>query len=373
MNNRSSRDGIRAALNFAAGLALALAGCAPDSSAPDGGAASIDFNVGVAALSPGAEPPRFAARAVFDEIPGKAGSHAPTIAVLPDGELLCAWFSYNGPGELTGSAIYMARRPPGAATWASPVLHGDRTEGGGNPVLYAEGENVWLFHATAPFGWSTANVFVQRSSDGGKTWSAAQTLGAFMGTNVRFPPIRLNDGTLLLPAYSDLIPRAEFYVSSDGDRWAQRSVVAPVPAALQPSVVELPEGRLLAVMRNLSKGWLWVAASDDAGRTWTPPRDSGFPNPGSAAALARLESGRLILVFNDHAVERRDLSIALSSDEGATWTPPRVLVANDGELAYPSVAQSPDGVVHVVYSHDRRRIGHIEFNEAWILRARTSP
>lgn len=361
-----------AALNLAAGLTLALAGCTPDSTWLAGGA-SIDFNVGVAALPPGTEPPHFAARSVFDELPGKAGSHAPTIAVLPGGELLCAWFSYDGPEELAGSAIYMARRPAGAAAWEAPVLHVDRCEGDGNPVLYAEGDSIWFFQAAVPFGWSTANVVVQRSFDRGRTWSAAQALGAFIGTNLRFPPIRLRDGTLLLPAYSDLVPRAEFYSSSDGDRWSRRSEAAPIPAALQPSMVELASGRLLAVMRNQAKGWLWVTASDDAGHSWAPPQDSGFPNPGSAAALVRLASGRLILVFNNDAAERRDLSIALSPDDGATWTPPRVLVADDGELAYPSVVQSPDDAVHVVYSHDRRRIGHIEFNEAWILQAPAEP
>lgn len=312
--------------------------------------------------------PVFVTEPVFDGIQGKTGSHAPTITAFADGELFAAWYSYSGPGELAGSAIYTARRPPGGEAWEPPELQVDRPEGDGNPVLYSEGDVVWLFQAVVPGGWSTSHIEMQRSADRGRTWSSPRVVSGALGANVRYPPVRLADGTLLLPAYDDLVTQSLFFASMDGDHWAQRSaLVTNAPHQnLQPSVVVLESGRLLAVMRNGGGGWLWVTASDDDGRSWMPPADSGFPNPGSATALLRLASGHLILVYNDSNTNRRPLSVAISGDEGATWYPPRVLVDGEGNYAYPAAVQSPDGLIHVVYSHDRERIQHVTLNEAWI-------
>ena len=308
---------------------------------------------------------------IFDAIPGRAGSHAPTIAALPDGELLAAWYSYTGPGELDGADIYVARKAAGGDDWSAPALLIDRPEAVGNPVLYAEGSLVRLFYAVVPdAGWSTAHVEVQRSFDGGQTWSSPRTLPGPLGTNVRFPPVRLSDAALVLPAYSDLLPRSLFFASADGDMWRQRGEIVTVPAHanLQPALAKLADGRLLSVMRNGGAGRLWVTQSHDEGRTWAAPADSGFPNPNSPAALLRLAGGNLVLFFNSSATLRRPLSVSISADEGATWHPPRVLVDGDGEYAYPSAVQTPDGLIHVVYSHDRERIGHLAFNEAWLAK-----
>ncbi len=346
----------------AAGL---VAGCPPDHAGTD-----LDFNVGgpPTPLVTAGEP-IFLSEFICDGIPGRAGSHAPTVAALPDGELLAAWYSYVGPGELDGADIYVSRKAAGARDWTTPTLLIDRPEAVGNPVLYAEGERGWLFYAVVPgTGWSTAHVEVQRSYDGGQTWSSPSTLPGPLGTNVRFPPVRLGDGTLLLPAYNDLLPRSLFFASADGDHWTLRSelTTGPVRAVLQPSFAVLDDGRLLTVMRNGGGGWLWAAQSVDNGRTWRASAASGFPNPDSPAALLRPASGNLILVFNDSATLRRPLAVAVSADEGVTWHPPRVLVDGDGEYAYPSAVQTPDGLIHVVYSHDRERIGHLVFNEAWL-------
>ncbi len=314
--------------------------------------------------------PVFQSATIVASIPGKVGHHAPTLTAFDDGELLAAWYSYDGPEELDGAAIYTARRRTGAEQWEPPRLCIDRSEAVGNPVLYSEGDEVWLFHAVIPgTGWSTAHIELQRSSTRGRTWSAPRVIAAPLGANVRFPPVRRRDGALLLPAYDDLLPRSLFLASTDGAAWTLVSLLAadPTHPSIQPSLVALDDGRLLAVMRNGGRGWLWASASDDNGQHWAPPIDSGFPNPGSPATLLRLGSGRLVLVYNDSNETRSPLSITISADEGRTWHPPRVLVAGSGSYAYPTAVQTPDGLIHIVYSHHRARIEHIELNEAWIV------
>lgn len=332
----------------------------------------LPFNTSLAASpTPSAGPDFFSETAIFDAIPGKIGHHAATIAAFSDGELLAAWYSYAGPHELDGSAIYTARRAAGADAWQTPRLHIDRPAGDGNPVLYAEGDAVWLFQAAVPFGWSTAHIEVRRSEDRGQTWVPPSVLDGPLGANTRYPPVRLNDGRLLLPAYDDLWARTLFYISADGDEWQLQPIIdnGSESRPIQPSVVQLDSGRLLAVMRNTGGEWLWVTASDDLGRTWSRPADSGFANPGSAAALAKLASGHLILVFNDHPTERTHLTVALSEDHGVTWPWRRVLAGDDESRSYPSITQSPDGLIHILYSLSRRSIRHVTIDEPWIMSA----
>ncbi len=350
--------------------AIAVAGCALQFGFPP--PANVDFVFDAAAPAPATAPgaaPIHTDKAIFDLIPGRSGHHAATLTAFPDGELLAGWYSYVGPGELDGSAIYTARRPAGAEDWNAPALHIDQPPGLGNPVLYSEGDETWLFHAVAGGGWSTARIEVQRSPDRGLSWSSCRPVAGPIGSNVRYPPVRTADGRLLLPAYDDLLQRSLFFDSPDGDNWTLRSAIwtSPPYQNIQPSLVRLESDRLLAIMRNVGKGWLWVSASDDGGRSWASPRDSGLPNPASAAVLLRLANGNLVLVFNDSPTERRPLSAALSPDEGRSWIKPKVLADGDSSYSYPTAIQTADGLIHVLYSQGRESIRHVVTNTSWIV------
>ena len=235
---------------------LFCAGCAP---APTPLAEDLEllFNAGgeVASIT-ASDQAVLRSEPIFESMPGKIESHAPTLTVLPDGELLAAWYSYEGPHELDGSAIYMARRPADSQQWEPPALHIDRREGDGNPVLYSEGDDVWLFQAVVPLGWSTAHIEMQRSADRGQTWAAARRIDGPLGANVRHPPVRTASGSLLLPAYDDLLYRSLFFHADGGDDWTLTAVLADTPRRLiQPAVVRLDSGRLLAAMRGTGAGW----------------------------------------------------------------------------------------------------------------------
>src|SRR5690606_3110063 len=140
---------------------------------------------------------------LFSTSPGRTGHHAAAVGVLGDGELVAAWYSYDGPHELDNAALYFARRPSAAHVWTAPEMITGLPMRVGNPVLYVEGDRIMLFFAHVPFGWSTASVWQTVSTDRGSSWHAPTQLNGPLGANVRNPPIRLDDGALLLPAYSD--------------------------------------------------------------------------------------------------------------------------------------------------------------------------
>jgi len=346
---------------------LFLTGCAEVSSSSFDSYELI-FNTDTAPTRPAAlDAPRMTLGSVFDSIDGKSNSHAATITAFADGELLAAWYSYDGDHELDGSAIYTARRLPGESTWTAPRQHADHPQGDGNPVLYSEDDHVWLFQAVVAGGWSTSRVVWRESADRGHTWSLEHSIDGPIGTNVRFAPLRTSTGELLLPAYDDLLKRTLFF-AWDGQDWQLRSTIwmgfdAP---SIQPAVVRLDSGILLAVLRHPERRWLWATSSRDDGHTWTKPIDSGFPNYDTSAALIRLASGALVLSWAAPDEPDHPLYAVLSADEGQTWLPRHVLVSGEGIYNYPSMIQSPDGTIQLVYTDDRQRVGHIEINEAFL-------
>jgi predicted neuraminidase len=359
------------ALLIGVGAVMNVGGC-PNWSDLLLGTTTLTFNVdGPATAVATVGDPIFRSAPIFDAIDGRTGSHAPTIVSFADGALLAAWYSYAGPEELDGAAIYTSRRAAGETTWSAPQLHIDRDEADGNPVLYAEGDATWLFQAVvSPIGWSSSRIESQRSTDRGESWTDPTPILGPVGSNVRHPPLRTASGTLLLPAYDDLLQRSIFFASlDDGVTWSVRSDITTAwpNQNSQPSVAAFADGRLLAVMRNTAGGWLWVTASGNEGHSWLTPVDSGFPNPGSPAVLHRLDSGHLLLVYNRSDDSRDRLAVDLSADDGATWIGPRDLIRGGGAYAYPAVTQTADGTIHIVYSHNRETIQHIETNEAWIV------
>ena len=299
-------------------------------------------------------------------VPDKVGYHAASVCELDNGKLLAAWYSYGDHGdELAGSAIYTSMKD--AHGWSVASVFRDSPQGDGNPVLYAEGNKVWLFQAVVPGGWSTAHIEFQWSEGQDNSWSAPAVVSSALGSNVRFPPIRLKNGELLLPAYDDLLSRSLFFASSDGVNWQERAALSTGLSGtnIQPSIAQLDDGDIVAVMRDTTAHNILVSFSSDNGATWTKPIASPFPNPGAPSAIVKLKSGRLLLVYNNMSLGARDkLSAALSPDDGVTWTAPKVIAEVDS--SYPTAIQGANGMIHVVYSSGREAIIHAEFNEAWV-------
>jgi len=71
-----------------------------------------------------------------------------------------------------------------------------------------------------------------------------------------------------------------------------------------------------------------------------------------------LRSGRIVIVYNDSKSARTPLSVSVSNDGGKTWRKMLDLETEFAEFSYPSVIESSDGDIHIVYTWKRRRIKH---------------
>jgi predicted neuraminidase len=85
--------------------------------------------------------------------------------------------------------------------------------------------------------------------------------------------------------------------------------------------------------------------------------------------MTRLASGAVMAVFDNSPNSRVPLAVALSDDDGRTWSAVAnvVTVCGDGECSYPSLAADPtDGSAWITYTHARQTIGWVHVSEAWV-------
>ena len=312
--------------------------------------------------------------------------HPACLTDLANGDLYLVY--YGGQGEYArDTAIFGSRLARGSTAWTPPqAIARDPFRSLGNGVVWQAPDGmVWLFYVVR-YGatWSTSRIQAKISRDGAVTWSDAFMLHEGEGMMVRNRPVVLHDGDYLLPIYHEVGDDPETvgvastslflrYQRSTG-QWKQTAAIRSPRGAIQPAVVEVAPGHLIAYNRRgggygpITDGWLVRAESRDGGWTWTPGRDSTFPNPNAAVDFLKLKSGNLLLVYNDSMTGRTPLVAALSTDADKSYPHRRAIAEGAGDFAYPIAVQAADGQIHVVYTSDGRRvINHAVFAEEWLL------
>lgn len=268
------------------------------------------------------------------------------VVVLADGRLLAVWSNfYGGSQDFAAGRISGRTSEDGGRTWSDRFTVQENI--GAQNVISASllrshlSGDILLFFGVKN-SHSDLHFFVRRSSDEGETWSEDVAVddepGYAVMNNDRV--LQLEDGRLLAPfAYTpEVAPDLTFetvvyYSDDDGLSWTRSSsrLEAPLRGAMEPGLVELTDGRILQIIRTQT-GKIWHSHSADRGSTWSPAEAWSVTSPEAPATIVRLPDRRLALFYNPTYVEgaghsgpRTPLVVALSSDEGATWSEPLIL------------------------------------------------
>lgn len=330
-------------------------------------------------------------------------SHAANLLALPNGDLLCVW--YTGTGERDRNvSIALSRLDHKSTRWSQPVIVAHRDDWANqNPILFrAEDGKILLFYDSQKHGSSEATAIVEEliSEDQGHTWTGPTILFTHPGIYLR-QPIVIFHHDWLFPIYQERSgginsssagkDSSLVEVSKDsGIAWSGFEV--PDSGGLVQMSVVLPgqDGQLLAFFRSRYADWIYETKSID-GSHWDAPLRTSLPNNNSSIQAARLKDGFIVMVFNNAQAEtdrthptegsRKVLSIALSADNGKTWPwirdlqagnePPSYCQCEDPEYSYPSVTQSSNGKIQVAFSFRRETIKYMTFDEDWIKQGST--
>jgi predicted neuraminidase len=305
--------------------------------------------------------------------------HAVTIVELTNKELLAAYF--GGTAERNPDVEIRLQRKKTDGTWTAPISVADGVQPDGkrlptwNPVIFQpKGGDVMLFYKVGPSPKEWWGEF-KTSSDNGYTWSKAQRLPANILGPIKNKPIQLSDGTILSGSSTEdhgwvaHIERS----TNGGKSW---TFIGPLNdpqkvGAIQPTLLTHADGSIQALCRtpNSENGHIAECWSRDKGLTWSEMKNTMLPNNNSGLDAVTLTDGRQILVYNHSTKNQQNmghsgrgiLNVAVSRD-GKNWDAALILDYNEEpniQYSYPSIIQTSDGLVHIVYTWNRKRIKHV--------------
>lgn len=294
--------------------------------------------------------------------------HASTLVRNDDGTFVVAWF--GGTKEKDDDVgIWVSIGRPG--NWTAPVEAAKiREDPHWNPVLHRTRDGkIYLFFKVGKeiSHWET---WVKTSEDGGKTWSEAYELvaGDKGGRGpVKNKLIELSDGTWLAGASIEPGPWLVMLDRSEdgGKTWTATekldidTVSIKGKGAIQPTLWESAPGKVHMLVRT-GGGVIGRADSEDYGKTWSQIRATSMPNPNSGIDLTQLPDGTLALMYNPDNKNwgsRSPIRLALSYDNGETW-PDAIDIdgsKEEDEYSYPAIISWGDSIA-TTYTWNRQKI-----------------
>lgn len=292
--------------------------------------------------------------------PGNPRNSEGSFVTLKNGRILFVYTRFNGKhGGDDGAAVIAQRHSDdNGETWTKQDKIIVENEGTQNvmsvSLLRLANGRIALFYLKKNSDFD-CRPFLRFSDDEAESWSAPidcipREIGYYVLNNDRV--IQLSSGRLVMPLaqhakqndmQSDYRGLLLCYLSDDNgltwhrskQEWKVFNDNGQRITVQEPGVVELKDGRVMMFIRS-SCGSQMVSYSSDGGETWTKSQPSDMMSPLAPASIKRIpKTGDLLLVWNNHrnlppilAGRRVPLSMAVSKDDGQTWTLVKTLEGN---------------------------------------------
>lgn len=305
------------------------------------------------------------------------------IVELSDGRLLLSYTRFKGGSSDFAAADIVARTSSdGGKTWSEDRMlvenEGDTNVMSVSLVPLASGEI--LFFYLLKNNWGDLRQYVRRTSDDFETLSDPIRTTMNDGYNVvnNDRVVQLSTGRLIVPSALHPCPDKTqetwspygithiCYSDDEGKTWKPDATdVSTHPPKThveqEPGIVELADGRLWMYIRT-DAGVQYERFSEDDGIHWSESQPTGLHSPTSPATIERIPwTGDLLCVWNDHSGwhnfpegRRTPLCVAISTDDGKTWSKSRVIEGDpDGWYCYTAMTFLEDRVLLAYCAGDK--------------------
>lgn len=351
----------------------------------------------------------------------------PVFYVFPNGDVMVYWWAYDFD-ECSNNSVYLysISRDRGL-TWSDPQVYmADypgllavrllRMRGSNETLMFVTqtlmdeikvDEKRRIATAGSNYFRSRSRFFLRRSADGGRSFDHGEELpyrdimggkelpgvGCYGSTD---EAIQLQNGRIVAafmyldPERSDTKGQestSQHYMvacllSDDHGRTWKRGgeITVDTPrGVMEVQFVEIAPNRIFCLFRTKG-GYLYQTVSANGGETWSTSTPSVLPAPESMARLIKLQSGNLLVVWNNVSSitqhPRHPLAATVSGDGGGSWSTPKIIADETGanQLSNHSVVQLDDGRILVGISHyhaTRPMASDLDmaiFDEQWLPR-----
>lgn len=248
-------------------------------------------------------------------------------------------------------------RLPGRATLPSEVVVTDKLT-----VYYQSHDGFWE-------NWSNWTI---SSYDEGRSWAEPEPFLPALHRAYMRNICTLKDGTQLMPIERFPIPDGlDKTIGKDGSferpengvlirrrgqaEWTSSSFITGFRGFAENNVIELSDGTVVMLCRtDAGTGCLLRSDSFDGGKSWSPFRPSGIPNPGSKFRLFSLSGNRIALLHNPDPARRNPLALWISDNDMVSWDYRKILTDFPGNVQYPDgVISADERFLHFAFDYNR--------------------
>lgn len=304
----------------------------------------------------------------------------PTVEKTPGGILFGGWYSGGVTEPSPANYNLLVKSIDGGFSWSEPLLVIASDPAAGKVAIDIElwldpAGKLWLFWVERdcklnkyhPEHLALFAICCENPDAEKLRWSEARFITHGF---LRCKPTVLADGRWLLPAYDWQDDRYNYCESSDsGQSFFRCSGGKKVKTDFDEGMFFESRDSAIHLFARTVTGVIAESVSHDGGTSWSDGAPSGINAVYARLFIRRLDSGNLLLIYNNDPAKRTNLTAALSPDDGKSW-PYTLLLDDSMNISYPDAVQLSDGSIVVIYDHGRtthREILTARFTEEDIM------
>jgi len=295
-------------------------------------------------------------------------AHSPSLCFYK-GSVYGTFYGYNEE-ETQEAKILVSKFNQSLGKWTVPEVpfpHLSKSQG--NPLLFTDGEKLYLLFVILEGAyWNSARVYCSCFNDFKSSWEEPLVTLFKKGMMIRHRPKMTMEGPqsqLLLPTYNELDWQSFLHTSKPPfTDWQQFSELSKGP--IQGDLYIKNSNEMSIYLRTTEKDRaIHRMHSSDGGKTWPFHFKTTMPCPLSGIAFENLYEGIQVMCYNDTTEHQRTpLTIAFSDDGFKSLKAKVNIEEGPGEFSYPSLLVDQANILHLLYTHQRIRIGHRSFNQS---------